>query len=119
VDRALPEHRQDDGEAAGGTGDLDTVVGLPLRQAEGVPAIDVERGIPFAQVDVARVQLRQVRDDLGRDPALAPNQGPDLRDEVSIGEASETSEKIVMHTIVLHMRSYDCGRTNRVRVVRH
>jgi hypothetical protein len=42
IDRTLREHVEDHRKASGGAGDLDAVVGLPLREPEGVPAVDEE-----------------------------------------------------------------------------
>jgi hypothetical protein len=115
VDRTLPEHLQDDGKPTRRPGHLDTVVGLPLRQAEGVPAISEERGVALAKVDVACVQLRQMRDDLGGDATLAANEGLDLLDELWVGEASETIEDIVLHITLYQSRMTECVHHNDIQ----
>jgi hypothetical protein len=97
VHRALGEHAEDDREPSSGPGDLDPVVGLPFGQPEHVPAIQVQRRVAFPQVYISRVQLREVRDDLGRGLALSANERLDLRDEGGIGKACELGEDIVLH----------------------
>jgi hypothetical protein len=99
VHGTIGEQLEDDGEPARGSGDLDTVVGLPLGEAQRVAAVDEERWVTVPQVDLARVQLREVRNDLGRHVTLAGNEGLHLRHELGIGKASERSKDIVLHII--------------------
>src|SRR5207244_7446215 len=64
AERARGEQLEDHGKPAGGSRDLDPVVGLSLGEPESVPAVDEERGVALAQVDVARVELGEVRDEV-------------------------------------------------------
>ncbi len=89
VDRAGGEELEDDGEAAGRARDLDAVVGLVLGEGEGVAAVGEERGVAGAQVDVAGVELGEVRDEQRRVAALSPGERLYPRDQLRVGEASE------------------------------
>ena len=75
VEHSLREPVEDDGEAAGGAGGLDAVVGLVLGEAEGVAAVDEEGGIALPEMEVAGVELGEVGDELGRGLALAGGEG--------------------------------------------
>jgi hypothetical protein len=97
VERSRREHLEDDGKPAGRAGHLDAVVAFAFRQPEGVPAVDVEGLVACAQVHVARVELSEVSDELGRHATLARDQALHLRDELDVREASERSENIVLH----------------------
>ena len=100
VDRSIGEHVEDHRKPTGGPGDFDPVVRLPLREPQGVPAIDEQRRITFPQVHIARVQLREVGDDLGGRIALAGDEALHLRDELGVGEATQASENIVLHAFL-------------------
>jgi hypothetical protein len=95
--RTLREHVEDHRKASGGAGDLDAVVGLPLREPEGVPAVDEERAVTLAQEHVARVELGDVGHDLGRQVMVAGDKALQPRNEIVIGKAGQGSEDIVLH----------------------
>ena len=89
MNRSAREHLEDHGELARSARDLDPVVGLPLGEAQPVPAIHEERRVAFAQVHLARVHLGEVRDELGGGFALARNEDLHPCEEVPIGKANE------------------------------
>jgi hypothetical protein len=91
------QHVEDDGKPPGRAGHLDAIVGFPFREAQGIPAVDVEGTVPRAQVHVPRVQLGEVGDELGRRVTLACDQALHPRDELGVREASERSEDVVLH----------------------
>jgi hypothetical protein len=78
------------------------VVRLTDPEPQGVPAIDEQRRVTFPQVHIARVQLREVGDDLGGRVALPGDQALHLRDELGVGEATQGSENIVLHICLYH-----------------
>src|SRR6266446_2315487 len=64
---------------------------------ENGTAVGIERVVAFAQVHVARIQLRQVGDDLRGRTTLARRELLHTCDELGVGEASERSENVVLH----------------------
>ena len=96
----LGEQLEDEREPAGRPGHFHAVVGLPLGKAESVSTIDVERRVTLAQVYLARVELREVGDDLGGHVTFAGDKGLDAANELGIGQASERSEEVVLHTLL-------------------
>ncbi len=97
VDRARGEQLEYDGEAAGRARALDAVVGLVLGEGEGVPAVDEERGVPRAQVHVARGELGEVRHEQRGRAALPGGEPVHPRDELGVGEPTEGSENVMPH----------------------
>jgi hypothetical protein len=81
--------------------DFDAVVGLALGHAERIPAIDEQGRIALANVHVAGVQLRQMRDDGSGILALARQGSLESGDECPIGEATEGNEDVVLHAGVV------------------
>ena len=111
VDCPCRKQLEDDGVPSGGPCDLDPVVGLPLRKSQGIPAVDVKGFVSLAQVHIARVQLGEVRDEVGRLVTLSRDQALHARDELVIGEASERSENVVLHGRVVARASEMLQRT--------
>jgi hypothetical protein len=74
VYRGVGQASQDDRKAPGGPRHLDAVVGLVLGEAEHLAAIGEERGEARGPVEAARVQLRQVRDQLAGGLPLAADE---------------------------------------------
>ena len=97
IDRTLREQVEDHRKASGGAGDLDAIVGFPLREPEGVPAVDEERAVALAQEHVARVELGEVGHDLGRQVMVAGDEALQPRNEIVIGKPGQRSEDIVLH----------------------
>jgi hypothetical protein len=97
VDEAGGEPLEDDREAAGRPRDLDVVIGLVLREGEGVAAVGEERGVAGPQVHVAGVELGEMRDEQRRRAALAGGQGLHPGDELGVGEATEGPEEVRLH----------------------
>ena len=93
AERAALEHLEDHGKAPCRTGDRDAVVGLLLGEAEDVPAVREERAVAGAQVHVAGVELREVRDQEHRDASLAPR-GPGRERRARRRRAPKGSEKV-------------------------
>jgi hypothetical protein len=104
VDRALREQVEDAREPPGRTGDLDSVVRLPLRHREDGAAVRVERVVALTQMHVARVELGKVSDDLGGHAPLASDKALDTFDERIISQARQRIENVVLHICVLPQR---------------
>jgi len=110
VDRALREHLEDHGKPSGGPGGLNAVVGLVLGEVERVPAVDKERPVARAQVQVAGVELGDVGHQLRRSLALARGETLQPSHELGVGEPTHGSEDVVRHGPLYHRR-----RTVQVR----
>jgi len=65
-------------------------------------------------VHIACVQLREVRDDLGRDVALSADERLDLHDQGGIGKAGESSENIVLHVPIVMQSRVTMGPSTRI-----
>jgi hypothetical protein len=72
VDRRFCEHVEDHGKPAGGSGNLDPVVGLVLGEPQGVPAIDEER---YAEVAIMRSNPFEAADPLLKSRRLIRSHG--------------------------------------------
>jgi hypothetical protein len=84
VDRPCRKHLEDDGKPSGRACDLDPIVGLPLREPQDVSAVGVEGIVALAQVHIARVQLGEVSDEVGRRVTLACDQALHARHELGV-----------------------------------
>jgi len=111
VDGSRLEHFEDDGKPPGRAGDFDTVVALAFRQTQAITAVDVERAVALAQVYVARVELGEVSDEVGRRVTLARDEVLHTRNELGVGEASERSENVVLHARVVARASDTLSRS--------
>ena len=100
IDATGLQQREDDREATYGPRDLDAVVGLVLGESEDLPALGEEGGVALAQVDVTSVQLGQVRHQQGRGLSFSGSQSLQLRDEITVAEATERREQPPWRVVV-------------------
>jgi hypothetical protein len=69
VQPAIPEHRLDLRELAGGTSHRDAEIGLGFREVKDLRAVSEHRGGGFTRVESALVDLADVGDEVGLDSA--------------------------------------------------
>jgi hypothetical protein len=86
VQRASRQEVQDDRESPARAGRLDAVERGVLGEAQGVRAVAEQGTVPLAEVELPRVELGQVRDQLGCDFALPPSEHRDSTQEFLVGK---------------------------------
>src|SRR5262249_6718131 len=69
---------------------------------EDIAAVREERAIALTEVDVTRVELREVRDELGCGHPLSRHEVLDLRDELVVGEPAQRGEEFIVHARFYH-----------------
>jgi hypothetical protein len=87
VQRTVDQQVEQRRELPAGSGDLDAVVGRVLGQTERSGAVAEERAVALAEVEPARVELGQVRDELHGNLPLGPGEEGDPAEEIGIREA--------------------------------
>ena len=94
---AFGHELEDERKAEGHAGRLHTVVGRVIGKEQDVPAVLVERSITLGQVAAARVELREMGDEVGGSLALAGGEELQPFEEVLIRQKGRGAQHVFVH----------------------
>jgi hypothetical protein len=99
VQRAVGEQIEDSRKAAAQPSRLDPVVRGVLGQAQRARAVREERAVALAQVELARVELGEVCDQLDGRAPLSRGEQRHAKEKVGIGESTSGGEHGMVHVL--------------------
>jgi hypothetical protein len=92
---------EDDRKATGGAACLDAVVGFVFGVSER-RAVGEEGRESLPQVELSRIDLAEMRDEIGQGTLLAACEPMDGGEEVVVGESRDSSEEFGIHGLLYH-----------------
>jgi hypothetical protein len=95
-DGSVGQQFQDNRKAARHTSGFDSSISRVLGEAERLRAVGEKRRAALPEIEPARVQFRERRDQVSRRLTLVCNQPPDLHEQLVVGQVSE-GRKCVRH----------------------
>ena len=84
-DRAIGQELENDRKPSGCARRLDAVIGRVLGQVQDLRAIGEQRGTPLAEIEPARVELREQRKKIGRRPLFIASRSACGSEQLRVG----------------------------------